>query len=130
MKLCMQSSSIGMFLNSLVMAGRRLNAFMLTDDEDESSMLQFEFDIDSVIIPLARSAGLIFESEIIYHIGLSFEFSRTARAAHVANALMMATNDRLGVNSPLSALGPDILRLICDAYRLRLFQCRKHVWSE
>ena len=135
MKLRMQSSSIGMFLNSLVVAGRRLNAFMLTDDEDtdESSvlMLQLELDIDSVIIPLARSAGLIFESEIIDHIGLRFEFSHTARAAHVAAlALMMATDDRLGKNSPLSVLGQDILRLICDAYRLRLFECKKHVWSE
>jgi hypothetical protein len=140
-----QSSSIGSFLHNLSLAvtgENRLRAFMMADDEDDEDAgspsetsaltLMLYFDIDSILSPIARAAGIITGSEEIEHISLSFEFSRTARAAHVASlALMMAAHDRLGAGSTLGRmLGTDMLRLICDAYRLRLYECRRHVWNE
>jgi hypothetical protein len=140
-----QNSSIGSFLHNLSLAvspEKRLRAFMMADEEDDEDMdspsedsvltLMLHFDIDTIISPIALSVGIITGSEEIEHISMRFEFSRTARAAHVASlALMMAAHDRLGGGSMLGKmLGPDILHLICDAYRLRLYECRRHVWNE
>ena len=140
-----QNSSIGSFLHNLSQAvspDKRLRAFMMADEDDDEDMdmpsegsvltLMLHFDIDSIILPTALAAGLVTGSEEIEHISMRFEFSRTARVAHVASlALMMAAHDRLGEGSMLGKmLGPDLLHLICDAYRLRLYECRRHVWNE
>jgi hypothetical protein len=140
-----QNSSIGRFLHLLslsVSADKRLCAVMLADEEDDedASMpsndsvltLTLYFDLDSIITPIARTAGIVSPTEEIEFISLSFQFSRTARAAHVASlALMMAAHSRLGISSLLGQmLGTDVLRVICDMYRLRLYECRKHVWNE
>ena len=139
-----QNASIGTFLHNLSLAvspEKRLRAFMMADEDDDEEdspsddsvlTLMLHFDIDTILSPIALSAGIITGSEEIEHISMRFEFSRTARAAHVASlALMMAAHDRLGGGSMLGKmLGPDILHLICDAYRLRLYECRRHVWNE
>ena len=140
-----QNSSMGSFLHHLsqvVTPERRLKGVMLVDEEDDACMdslsdasvimLELYFDIDSFLPPIALAAGLITGSEEIEHISMRFEFSRTARPASVASlALMMAAHDRLGGESMLGRLlGSDILHLICDAYRLRLYECRRNVWNE
>jgi hypothetical protein len=141
-----QNKSIGKFLYGLshaVSPEHPLKAFMLADDGDEVTngdeepdddailTLVMHFDVDAVLSPLARAAGIISGREEIEHVNLRFEFSRTARAAHVASlALMMASHPRLGGESPVGrVLGTDMLRLVCDAYRLRLHECRRCVWS-
>jgi hypothetical protein len=143
-----QNASIGKFLHGLaqIMSGdKRLRAYMMADDGDEMMVasdeepdddavltLTMQFDVDSAIVPVALAAGLIFGCEQIERIDLRFEFSRTARAEHVAAlALMMASHSRLGSASAIGRLlGNDLLRLVCDAYRLRLYECRRNVWSE
>jgi hypothetical protein len=136
-----QNSSIGLFLHRLSQVVARdapLRSHMLVDDDDDADSpsddsaltLMLHFDINAVISPAALYAGIIVGSEEIEHISLRFEFSRTARTAHVASlALMMAAHDRLGADSLLGTMGPDILRLVCDAYRLRLYECRRNVWN-
>lgn len=136
------NSSIGSFLHQLsrvVTEDRPLKALMMADEEEDEESddpsaltLMLYFEVESIISPIALSAGIINESEELEFVSLRFEFSRTARVAHVASlALMMATHSRLGVDSMIgSMLGCDALRLICDAYRLRLYECREHVWTE
>ena len=142
-----QNKAVGAFLHNLsktVTGGQRLKAYMMIDDteeeeegggcpSDESVLTLFlHFSIDSILTPAALCAGLITPYEEIEHISLRFEFSRTARAEHVASlALMMAAHGRLGKESALGRLlGVDLLHLICDAYRLRLYECRRCVWNE
>ncbi len=140
-----QSASIGSFLHNLsraVTVENRLRAFMMADDDDDEDTdspseasalaLMLYFDVDTILSPIAWAAGIISGTEEIEHLCLNLEFSRTARAAHVASlALMMAAHDRLGADSAIGrVLGTDLLRLICDAYRVRLYECRRHVWSE
>jgi hypothetical protein len=148
MLLRQKNSSIGKFLHGLSLAtsaDNRIRAFMMADDGDEVDgmvvdapnddsvlTLVMDFDIDTLIAPIARTAGIILGNEEIERVSLRFEFSRTARAEHVAAlALMMASHPRLGGESAIGRmLGTDMLRLVCDAYRLRLYECRRHVWSE
>jgi hypothetical protein len=139
-----QNRCIGSFLHSLSLAmtvDKRLRVFMMADDEDEEEdspsedsalTLMLHFDVDSILTPNALAAGLITGYEEIECINLRFEFSRTARAAHVASlAFMMAAHSRLGSDSLLARmLGGDLLHLICDMYRLRLYECRRNVWNE
>ena len=139
-----QNSSIGAFLHGLsqvISQDTRLKGVMVTDDDDDEEdspsdtsvlTLELHFDIDAILTPVALKAGIIMGNEVIEHIDLRFEFSRTARAAHVASlAIMMAAHSRLGSDSLLGqVLGVDVLHVICNAYRLRLYECRKHVWSE
>jgi len=145
-----QNQSIGRFLANLschVTADQRLKAFMLADDdydeqdEDDDGLLPFSaivtlslhFDAeDTFLTPAALSAGIVTGNECVEHVNLRFEFSRTARAAHVASlAFMMGAHPRLGTDSLVGRmLGTDLLRLVCDSYRLRLYECRRHVWRE
>jgi hypothetical protein len=93
--------------------------------------LSLHFDaVDALLTPAALAAGIIAGHESVDHVNLRFEFSRTARAAHVASlAFMMGAHPRLGGDSLVGRmLGTDLLRLVCDAYRLRLYECRRHVW--
>ena len=122
-------------------ADKPLKALMMADGEDDEASgapsddsaltLMLYFELDSVISPIALSAGILRSSEELEFISLRFEFSRTARAAHVALlALMMATHGRLGSDSLIgSMLGCNALRSISDAYRLRLYECRDNVWT-
>lgn len=139
-----QNSSIGAFLHGLsqvISQDTRLKGVMVTDDDDDEEdspsdtsvlTLELHFDIDAILTPVALKAGIIMGNEVIEHIDLRFEFSRTARAPHVAFlAFMMAAHGRLGQESGVGRhLSHDLLRLVCDSYRLRLYECRRHVWSE
>jgi hypothetical protein len=138
-----QNSAVGAFLNSLargVTAGTRVKAQMLVDDgsevdspdNDSALTLFLDLDISSLIMPAGLSAGIITGTEEIEHVSFRLEFSRTARPAHVASlALMMAAHGRLGKDSLIGRLiGADLLHLVCDMYRLRLFECRRGVWNE
>ena len=147
-----QNQSIGRFLANLscsVTADQRLKAFMLADDDDDIDddddeddglpadwsilTLSLHFDaVDAFLTPAALAAGIVTGNESVEHVNLRFEFSRTARAAHVASlAFMMGAHPRLGTNSLVGRmLGTDLLRLVCDTYRLRLYECRRHVWTQ
>jgi hypothetical protein len=139
-----QNHAVGTFLYNLsraATAGHRLRAHMLSDDGDEEEpdpdsaltlFLQLDTAGSAIITPAALAAGVVTGAEVVEHVHLRFEFSRTARAPHVASlAFMMAAHGRLGQQSPVGRLlGHDLLRLVCDAYRLRLYECRRHVWSE
>lgn len=142
-----QNHAIGNFLYNLshaATAERRLRAVMVSDDGDDdddsggddSSALTLFFQLDAsdsaVVTPAALAAGIITSAEVLEHVHLRFEFSRTARAPHVAFlAFMMAAHGRLGQESGVGRhLSHDLLRLVCDSYRLRLYECRRHVWSE
>jgi hypothetical protein len=138
-----QNSAVGAFLNCLtnsVTEGKRVKAQMLVDDgsemdspdNDSALTLFLDLDINSIIMPAGLSAGIVTGTEEIEHISFRFEFSRTSRPAHVASlALMMAAHGRLGTDSLIGRMiGADLLHLICDMYRLRLFECRRGVWNE
>ena len=78
----------------------------------------------------ARSAGLLgVEEEVLEEVSLHFAPACLARSFVVASlAVMMAGHGRLGSCSALGSIGVDCLRMICDAYRLRLFESRDGVW--
>ena len=148
LRLRQQNQSIGHFLATLantVTTDQRLKAFMLVDDEDVEEdedglpsdwsvlTLSLHFDaVDTFLTPAALASGIITGEETVEHVNLRFEVSRTARAAHVASlAFMMGAHARLGGDSLIGRmLGTDLLHLVCDAYRLRLYECRRHVWME
>ena len=146
-----QNHAIGNFLCNLSRAAiateRRIRAVMVSDDDDDEEddgasascppsaltlFLQLDASDSAVVAPAALAAGLITDAEVLEHVHLRFEFSRTARAPHVAFlAFLMAAHGRLGRDSAVGRLlGHDLLRLVCDAYRLRLYECRRHVWNE
>ena len=135
-----KNASIGRFLHGLsltVSADKRLEAFMLADDNDSPSddsvlTLVMHVELNPVINTIALEAGVISENEEIERINLSLSFSCISRPAHIASlALMMAAHDRLGKESAIGrVLGVDLLRLVCCMYQLRLYECRSCVWGE
>jgi hypothetical protein len=77
----------------------------------------------------AIAANMVGENESIDTVYLRMKFSASARSfADASLAVMMAGNQRLGSGSLLGGIGIDMLRMICNAYRLRLYECRNDVW--
>lgn len=102
-----------------------------SDHEDDAIKLCLHFRLEtSVLTDAALSAGVIRGNEEIDDVCMRMECARVARPPHVASlALMMAAHGRLGRDSAIGRLlGPDLLQLVCDMYRRRLYECRRGVW--
>ena len=138
------NAAIGKFLHGLSLSvtdDKRLEAFMLFDDNDDDDdspgdnstlNLVMHIEFNQIINSLALETGIISNNEEVEYINLNLNFSCISRPAHVASlAIMMAAHERLGSGSALGCvLGVDMLRLVCRMYQLRLYECRRGVWSE
>ena len=83
-------------------------------------------DASEVLNSCASAVGL---DGKVDEVSLHMSSASTARSFAVASmAIMMAGHPRLGASCGLGLLGGDLLRLVCDLYRVRLYDSRADVW--
>ena len=87
-------------------------------------------DASEVLNACARAAGLIRDVDVVEEISLHIAPAKSARSFATASlAVMMAAHGRLGESCRLGVLGGDVLRMVCETYRARLYECPEGVWE-